>query len=112
MEVKYTAEKFKIFENILAVNNKKMLFQLQYLITNFISENEIINVENKEIDNISFEEWNKQFTNERDLNDFIPEYGMTVGNFRNQIYEAEFGNSMSLNEFENKVSQWKTKHAR
>jgi len=110
MEVKYTTEKFKIFENILAINNKKLLMRLQYLITNFISEN---NIESGTVSNnvISFNEWNKQFVGKQNLDDFIPEYGMTVGEFRRQIYNAEFGETMSLNEFKNKISKWKTKHS-
>ena len=112
MEVKYTTQKLKIFENILAVNNKKLLNKLQYFIINFISENEVTDINNIEAEAISFEEWNKQFTDNKDLNEYIQEYGMTVGNFRRQIYEAEFGNTMSLNEFENKVKQWKIKHVK
>ena len=111
MEVKYTAEKFKIFEHILAVNDKKLLFQLQYLVTNFISENGE-NLENAETEPISFQEWNEQFIDKRNLDEYIHEYGMTLGSFRRQIYNAEFGNSMSLNEFENRVEQWKTKHVK
>jgi len=111
MEVKYTEQKLKIFENILAVNDKEKLLELQYIIKNFISENKITYT-NNDTEAISFEEWNKQFTDQRDLNEYIPEYGMSVGDFRRQIYEAEFGNSMSLNEFENKVKQWKNKHAK
>jgi len=112
MEVKYTEQKLKIFENILAVNDKDKLLELQYIIKNFISENGIVYTKRKKSKTISFEEWNKQFIDNRDLDEYIPEYGMTLGDFRRQIYKAEFGKSMSLNEFENKVKEWKNKHAK
>ena len=56
MEDKYTKEKLKIIENVLTVNDKKLLLQLQYLISNFSSENEITNIQSIKEETISFEE--------------------------------------------------------
>lgn len=48
---------------------------------------------------LSFDKWNEQFEDNADLNEFIEEYGMTLGEFRKATYEAEVGESMSLEEF-------------
>lgn len=48
---------------------------------------------------ISFEEWNQQFNDDQDLNTYVEEYGMTLGDFRRQMYEAETGETMTLESF-------------
>lgn len=108
MEVKYIDDKLEIFQDILAVNDEKLLRQLQFLITTFIAEHKEIHSE-EQSEKITFEKWNMQFTDNKDLNDYLPEYEMTLGDFRRQIYDAEYGKTMTLNEFENRVKQWKTK---
>ena len=103
MEVQYVEQKFKIFENILSVNNDKLLQKLSIFIKEFISEYENLD-ENKSEKNIeSFEKWNEQFTDDRNLNEFIPEYQMTLEDFRRQIYESETGETIPLSEFQKKL---------
>ena len=112
MEVEYVEKKIAIFQSILSVNNEKILEQLQFLITSFLSEQQKESSIEQQNELISFEEWNKQFNDNRDLKEYIDEYAMTLGEFRRQIYEAEVGKSMTLPEFENKVKQWKTKRSK
>jgi cytoplasmic iron level regulating protein YaaA (DUF328/UPF0246 family) len=109
MEVQYTEQKLKIFENILAINNENLLNDLQIYITKQISEYKKVKKTESKNETISFEKWNEQFTDDRNLDDFIPEYGMTLREFRQDIYNAETGNGMTINEFENRVKQWKNK---
>lgn len=40
---------------------------------------------------------------ERDLNEFIPEYDMTLGEYRMKIYKAEKGKDYSINQFLEKL---------
>ena len=55
---------------------------------------------------MTFEEWNVQFTDDMDLNEFIPEYGMTLKEFRLKIYNSERSEGMSKEKFIEKVNQW------
>lgn len=48
---------------------------------------------------LSFEVQNKQFEGNTDLNEFVEEYKMPLGEFRKATYEAEFSENMSLAEF-------------
>ena len=57
--------------------------------------------------NISFEEWNKQFTNNKNLDEFIPEYGTTLQEFRQKIYETEIDeDEISFEELIEDIKQW------
>ena len=106
MEDKFTKEKLEIIENVLSVNNKKLLLQLQYLIANFNSKDEITNIQSAKEKILSFEEWNKQFNDNLDLDDFIPEYNTTLRKFRKEIYEAEIGAEMTMEEFKLSLQTW------
>ncbi len=98
MEVKYTDQKNKIVEEILAVNNKELLNELQYFITKSVSKYK------KENENeLSFEQWNEQFIDDLNLDDFVPEYGTTLREFRKGIYEAEMSETIPVNVFQQKL---------
>jgi len=58
------------------------------MLNTFLADYRKVSEEEKEADIISFNEWNKQFTDNGNLDDFIPEYGTTLGEFRKAIYEA------------------------
>lgn len=65
------------------------------------------NMENElDSSNISFEEWNKQFIDNRSLDEFLPEFGMTLGEFRRKIFEAESGPCISKEEFFKEMEKW------
>ncbi len=55
---------------------------------------------------ISFEQWNNQFFDNCNLDDFIPEYGTTLREFRYRIYKAEMGEEMNLKEFKENLKTW------
>ena len=103
METLYADQKLQIFEDILAINNKNILNELQYFIIKSVSE-----TKKTEIDEpITFEEWNKQFTDNLDLDEFIPEYGTTLREFRKGIYEAEISeDEISFEELLENIKQW------
>ena len=58
-------------------------------------------VDEKEYDanEMTFEEWNEQFTDDRPLEEFIPEHGMTLRAFREKIFEAERSEYLTEEEF-------------
>jgi hypothetical protein len=81
-----------------------------------ISSNDFTELENQtdiEITPVAqtFEEWNQQFEDQQDLSEFLPEFEMTLGSFRKQIWEAEMesvsNDTMSLAEFEKELTTWK-----
>ena len=55
---------------------------------------------------ISFKEWNEQFEEDRDLETYLPEYGMTLYDFRFKIYNSERQEGVSKEEFMNRVNRW------
>ncbi len=95
-------QKLKIFEQILSINDKKQLKNIEDFITNYLTE-----IENSEIEkSITFEEWNKQFADNQNLNEVIPEYGITLKAYRQKIFEAEIGETIDENEFKKRLKSW------
>ena len=48
---------------------------------------------------LSFEEWNKQFGDGQNLDEHVPEHGMTLGESRRKIYDAERSEERPIEEF-------------
>jgi len=102
--------KLKIFEQLMNVNSEAALIQINEFLKTFIKEfkrpaTKKRTTESTVANQISFEEWNKQFTNFKDLNEYIPEYGMTVGEYRKEIFEAEMGETRPIEEFQTKLKR-------
>ncbi len=95
--MKPTDYKKKLIEEINSVNDDDTLQKL------YSTVHSIINDTKKET-NPTFEEWNKQFEDNIDLNEYIPEYGMTLKEFRTGIYKSEIsGNETSISVFQKKL---------
>jgi hypothetical protein len=109
MEVQFIDKKIEIFQNILSLNNEIVLNELQNLISTYLIEYEKTSSKSSHSKPIPFEEWNMQFTDNQSLSENLPDLGITLGEFRKKIYEAEFGNYITLPEFEKCVKGWKTK---
>jgi len=101
MKILYKELKNKIYKEILAINDKKLLNELEYFIIETASKNNISETE-------AFEEWNKQFTDNIDLETFIPEHGTTLREFRKMIYDAEMSedSEMSFDELLEDIKTW------
>lgn len=56
--------------------------------------------------NISFEQWNKQFNDNRDLGEILPDLGISLGDYRKKIYDAEMSEDMTINEFKKSLNSW------
>ncbi len=56
---------------------------------------------------LSFEEWNKQFTDKTDLDIWLPEYRMTMREFRTKIYESERSDIITYEELGQVIESWK-----
>lgn len=57
----------------------------------------------------SFEEWNAQF-DDQNLAQFLPEYQMTLGDFRLQIWEAENTESMTFDQLKTEMQVWQNEN--
>ena len=107
-----TAEyKLAIIEKILSVDNERTAVHLFELVDTFLKELSGENTEETEQEPAAyqtFEEWNEQFTDSRDLNEHMPEYGMTLREFRMGIYEAEMDTEgdMTVDELLDDIDKW------
>ena len=55
---------------------------------------------------ISFEQWNKQFNDNKNLDEILPDLGITLREYRQKIYEAEIGEEMTFSEFKESIKTW------
>ena len=85
-------QKLLLFQKILTIQNEKKINQL-FSIVDILAQNK------EEDTKISFKEWNNLFMKEQDLNEFIPEYNMTLGEYRKKIYNIEISNDFPINQF-------------
>lgn len=105
-----TAElKLELFRRIDSLPDERLLAIRQPILDILIHAGEVVR-EVEESD--GFLEWNKQFEDDRELSEFIPEYGMTLGEFRRDIYESETSEEgdMTLDEFIRDHKEWKEKN--
>lgn len=98
--------KLKLFKELITIDNENALKQIRTLVKTFLPERDNKRQEPKT--EISFEEWNEQFDDNRDLHEFIPEYGTTLGEFRRGIYETEMDteDEMDLDVFLKELKTW------
>jgi hypothetical protein len=98
--------KIMVFKEIMDIDNELALKQIYQLVHQFVVDYKQITNKKSKSEKISFEEWNKQFEDDMDLDEFIPEYGMTLREFRMAIYEAEMGDEMTMEEFKESLKTW------
>ena len=102
-------QKISLIQSILAIDKLEVLVQLQtYLdeLNHGQNEQTDTDAEPPEAKGLSFEEWNNQFDDDRSLDEYLPEYGVTLGDFRRNIYESESGEETSIDEFFKDMEQW------
>jgi len=99
--------KIQVFKEIMPIENELALKKIYQMVHSFLADYKEIIEDNSETKKISFEQWNKQFTDNRDLDSFIPEYGTTLRKFRLAIYEAEMDEEeISFDELMEDVKKW------
>ncbi len=107
--VNFAEQKLLLFQKIMSIENEKELRKLFIIVDKFVASSgqRIKNdVENIDIAKLTFEEWNDLFMEERDLNENIPEYNMTLGEYRKKIYNAEKEKSYPINQFLEKLENY------
>jgi len=103
-------QKLKLFQKIMSIENEKILSKLFIIADKFVTKNNTDytynNIENIDIATLSFNEWNKLFMQEKDLNEYIPEYEMTLRDYRMKLFNAEKGESYPINQFFKKLESY------
>lgn len=105
----FAEQKISLAQTILALNDINKMYLIQSYINKILERSQEIEDLEDEFDakKLTFSEWNKQFDDNRDLNTFLPEYGMKLRDFRFKIYNSEKQEGLSKEEFINKVNSWK-----
>ncbi len=101
----FAEQKISLAQTILALNDINKIHQIQSYVNQLLFQQQEADDE-FDAKTLSFSEWNKQFDDELNLNDFIPEYGMTLLDFRLKIYNSERQQGISKEAFINEVNNW------
>ena len=103
-------QKLKLFQKIMSIENEKTLNKLFIITDKFLAKkttnNSLSDIENIEINGLTFEEWNELFMQEKNLDDYIPEYEMSLREYRMKIFNAEKGKSYPINQFLKKLENY------
>lgn len=103
-------QKLKLFQKIMSIENEKALNKLFIITDKFLTQentnNSLSDIENVEISELTFEEWNELFMQEKNLDDYIPEYEMSLREYRMKIFKAEQGKSYPINQFFKKLENY------
>jgi hypothetical protein len=107
--ITFDKKKISLAQTILSLKDPNIMFQIEAFIKKITKETSTDNIEENEYDakQLSFEEWNNQFEDDYKLDDYLPEYGMTVKEYRLEIYNSERGNGMSKEQFFEKIDNLK-----
>ncbi len=111
-------QKLTIFQSIMQIENETTLKQVQIFLNKFLSENNSLEQSSKiikpetilenEFDAsiLNFEEWNQQFEGSPDMSEYVPEYGMSLKEFRLMIYNSEKSPSYPIKNFYDKLEAY------
>ncbi|HFA47831.1 MAG TPA: hypothetical protein ENJ95_02295 [Bacteroidetes bacterium] len=111
--------KLDLIQAILQIQQPELLEQIKGLVQDVLNNGHVKQNEEEEeefdANELSFEEWNKQFDDDQSLDDYVPEHGMTLGEFRRKIYDAERSEYLTHEEFMNQLNamrnELKTKYS-
>jgi replication initiation and membrane attachment protein DnaB len=96
--------KIELLKEIMNLESEEAIKKIYRTVQNFASKQK-----NKELKNekISFEEWNRQFTDNQDIDEYIEEYGMSLREYRQTIYEAETDDDeIDFEELLQEIKKW------
>ena len=102
----FAEQKIALAQTILALSDTKKIDQIQNYI-NHLLQNKLESEEDYDAKFMSFAEWNQQFSDQQNMDDYINEYGMSVRDFRQSIYESEKEKGMSKQAFLKKMNALK-----
>ena len=94
----YTFDKQKISlaQTILSLSDPELTLRIEAYVKELLKNDSLLESEEVfDANKLSFEEWNEQFEDDYILDDYIEEHGITVKEYRMQLYAAEKGEGMS-----------------
>ncbi|MEA3443193.1 MAG: hypothetical protein U9R19_00550 [Bacteroidota bacterium] len=106
----FAEQKISLAQTILSLTDKNSFTQIQsYINSLYKGKRKSIKKQEDDFDakTLTFDEWNKQFEDEYDLDDYIPEYGMSLHDFRLRIYKSEKETGITKQEFVAKMDSLK-----
>ncbi len=96
--------KIELLKEIMSIESEDIMKKIYRTVQNYTAQSQ--NKTSKE-EKISFEEWNKQFIDNADLDEYIEEYGMTLREYRQAIYDAEMDDEeLTEEEFKESLKSW------
>ena len=99
--------KILLAQKILSLDDTNVVLRIETFLDKLLADIHEEKEEEFDAKLLTFDDWNKQFDDEYKLDDFIPEYGMTVRDFRYKIYNSEKGDGMSKEVFFEKLNNLK-----
>ncbi len=93
-------QKLLLFQKILSVKNEQKLNKLFLIVDKFITDMQDSDTE------LSFETWNQKYMNNHDLDEYIPEYQMTLGEYRQKIFKSETSKTHPIENFIEKLDNY------
>lgn len=106
--MKLETRKMELIEGLLLIQDKNRLEEIGKLISASISSRK---KKSSVASKLSFEDWNSQFkTSKFEINETIPGFGLTLLEFRKQIFNSETGKkTVGLTQFKKELKLWKNK---
>ena len=103
-------QKLMLFQKIMAINNEEQLGKLLWIVEKLRMQESDASGELQDSENdaaaLTFEEWNALFMEPKQLDEYIPEYGMTLRDYRRKIYEAEMEENQPIESFLRKLDKY------
>jgi hypothetical protein len=86
-------QKLSLIQGLLLVQDKSIIDQIDTLIKAALTSN------TQKSTFLNFETWNKQFQDDQNMDTMLEDYGMTLGEFRKQIWQSEMDEMVELDDF-------------
>ncbi|MBI5914360.1 MAG: hypothetical protein HY842_03220 [Bacteroidetes bacterium] len=106
-----TAENIKlnIIEKLLPLDNLDVLLKIQSFLGKTLKNGGGQVTKDDATGGQAFEEWNQQFEDDENTNldEYLPEHGMTLRQFRRLIWEGEQDETMTFESFVEDQKSWR-----
>lgn len=86
-------QKLSLIQGLLLVQDKSIIDQIDNIIKSALASN------TQKSTFVNFETWNKQFQNDQSMDTILDDYGMTLGEFRKQVWQSEMEEMVELDDF-------------
>jgi hypothetical protein len=101
--------KLNIIEKLLLLDNLDTLLKIQSFLGKTLKNGESQDKQDGAAIAQTFEDWNRQFEDDENTNldEFLPEHGVTLRQFRQTIWEGEQSDTMTFEAFLEDQKSWR-----